>query len=122
MEVYVEAGSKRIFAGAIEWPGWCRSGRDEPDALAALMEAGSRYAAAMRGAVKGFSTPHASTLTVIERLIGDSTNDFGAPSIAPVADGRPVDAAELDVPGQAAADGGLTGCTTTTSSRSWPTR
>ena len=95
MDVYVEAGSKRVFAGAIEWPGWCRSGRDESRAHAALVEYGSRYAAAMRGSVKGFSVPVASTLTVVERLTGDATTDFGAPSIAPVADTRPVDAAEL---------------------------
>ncbi len=95
MDVYVEAGSKRVFAGAIEWPGWCRSGRDENGALAALVGYGSRYAAVVRGAVKGFSAPGASSLTVVERLNGNATTDFGAPSIAPTTDARPVDAAEL---------------------------
>jgi hypothetical protein len=95
VDVYVEAGSKRAFAGAIEWPGWCRSGRDEAGALAALIEYGARYASVVRGAVKGFRAPRASTLTVVERLTGNATTDFGAPSIAPTADARPVDAAEL---------------------------
>ncbi|MGH2594513.1 MAG: hypothetical protein ACRDH7_00950 [Actinomycetota bacterium] len=95
MDVYIEAGSKRAFAGAIEWPGWCRSGRDEAGALAALVEYGARYTSVVRGAVKGFRAPHASTLTVVERLTGNATTDFGAPSIAPAADARPVDAAEL---------------------------
>ena len=95
MDIYVEAGSKRVFAGAIEWPGWCRIGRDETGAIAALLEYGSRYAAAVRGAVKGFSAPRASTVAVIERLKGNATTDFGAPSIAPAADARTVDAAEL---------------------------
>ncbi len=95
MDVYVETGSKRAFAGAIDWPGWCRGGRDEAGALAALVEYGSRYAAVVRGAVKGFTAPRASTLTVVERLSGDATTDFGAPSIAPAADARPVDAKEL---------------------------
>ena len=95
MDVYVEAGSKRVFAGAIEWPGWCRSGRDETGALAALAEYGPRYAAVVGGEVKGFSAPRASRLTVVERLSGNATTDFGAPSIAPAADARPVDAKEL---------------------------
>ena len=95
MDVYVEAGSKRVFAGAIEWPGWCRSGRDETAALAALVEHGSRYASVMRGAVKGFSAAQASTPIVVERLKGDATTDFGAPSIALHADARPLDAREL---------------------------
>jgi hypothetical protein len=95
VDVYVEAGSKRVFAAAIEWPGWCRSGRDETAALAALVEYGARYASVVRGAVKGFTAPRASTLTVVERLTGDATTDFGVSSIAPVADARPIDAAEL---------------------------
>jgi hypothetical protein len=95
LDVYIEAGSKRVFAGAVEWPGWCRSGRDETAALAALTEYGSRYASVMRGAVKGFSAAQASTPIVVERLKGDATTEFGAPSIAPVADARPVDAKEL---------------------------
>ena len=33
VEVYVEATGKRAFAGAVDWPGWCRSGRDEETAL-----------------------------------------------------------------------------------------
>ena len=35
-DVYLEVGSKRVFAGAVDWPGWCRSGRDEATALEAL--------------------------------------------------------------------------------------
>lgn len=32
-DVYLEAGTKRVFACAADWPGWCRSGRDEEQAL-----------------------------------------------------------------------------------------
>ena len=28
IDSYLEIGKTRVFAGAIEWPGWCRSGRD----------------------------------------------------------------------------------------------
>jgi len=38
--VYLESGSRRTFAGAIDWPGWCRSGRDEASALEALLSYG----------------------------------------------------------------------------------
>ena len=33
-----------MFASASEWPGWCRSGRDEEAALGALAAYAARYA------------------------------------------------------------------------------
>ena len=42
--VYLEVGTKRVFACAVDWPGWCRSGRGEENALEALATAASRYA------------------------------------------------------------------------------
>jgi hypothetical protein len=41
--VVVEVGQRRAFAAAIEWPGWCRSGRDEQAALEQLSAAAERY-------------------------------------------------------------------------------
>jgi hypothetical protein len=29
LNIYLELGQKKVFAVAIDWPGWCRSGRDE---------------------------------------------------------------------------------------------
>ena len=92
MDAYLEVGAKRVFAGAFEWPGWCRSGRNEDVALATLLAYGERYASVVDGAVGGFHIPVAvSELHLVERLTGDATTDFGAPSIAPAADARPVD-------------------------------
>jgi hypothetical protein len=92
VEVYVEAAAKRAFAGAVDWPGWCRSGRDPSVALEALLDYGPRYADVLDGSGVGFTAPaRASTLTVVERLKGDATTDFGAPSIAPEADAAPID-------------------------------
>ena len=90
MEVYLESGAKRVFAGALDWPGWSRSGRDEEGALEALVAYAPRYALAVRGAVTpAFRVPDSlSDLHVVERLTGDATTDFGAPSIAPSVDGR----------------------------------
>ena len=42
IDVYLELGKKRTFAGAIGWPGWCRIGRDEGSALQALADYGPR--------------------------------------------------------------------------------
>jgi hypothetical protein len=96
VDIYVESGTKRAFAGAVEWPGWCRSGRRGEDALERLFAYAPRYARVVMGAVHGFSSPNApSDLQVMERLEGDATTDFGAPSVALAADARPLDEREL---------------------------
>jgi hypothetical protein len=90
VDVYVEAGAKRVFAGAIAWPGWCRSARTEEDALEALVTYGPRYGKALARRRLGFLPPDgASSLKVRERLKGNATTDFGALAIVPKADGRP---------------------------------
>jgi hypothetical protein len=92
VDVYVEVGAKRVFAGALDWPGWCRSAHHEEGALEALIAYGTRYADVLEGSGVRFTPPaKASTLEVVERLKGDATTDFGAPSIAPKADGRQID-------------------------------
>lgn len=96
VQVYLERGAKRVFAGAIDWPGWARSGRDDDAALDALIACGPRYAMVVNAVGPAFSAPSArSGLRIVERLAGDATTDFGAPSIAPEADARAVDEAEL---------------------------
>ncbi len=92
VETYLEVGAKRVFAGALDWPGWCRSARHEEDALEALLAYGPRYAAVLKGSGVRFTPPaKTSTFEVVERLKGDATTDFGAPSIAPKADARSID-------------------------------
>jgi hypothetical protein len=94
--VYLEVGSKRVFAGALDWPGWCRSGRDEDVALQALVAYGPRYATAMGSAVRELELPaDRSAIDVVERLRGDATTDFGAPGVAAAADDRSLKDAEL---------------------------
>jgi hypothetical protein len=89
MQVYTESAAKRTFAGAIEWPGWCRGGRREDDALEGLLAYAPRYASVVAGSVPGFRAPRSiSDLSVRERLTGDATTDFGAPAVAPAADAR----------------------------------
>lgn len=96
IKVYLEAGTKRTFAGAIEWPGWCRAGRDEASALQALLDYASRYADVLRSSGVSFTQPKTlSDLGVVERLKGGSGTDFGAPQANPASDDRTMDAADL---------------------------
>ncbi len=91
-DVYVELGQKRVFAGAVEWPGWARSGKDEEAALKALVDYGPRYERSMRPAKSGFQPPaDDSAFRIVERLKGDATTDFGSPGASPAADDRPLD-------------------------------
>jgi hypothetical protein len=85
--VYLEEGGKRTFAGALDWPGWCRHGPSETEALGALLEHGPRYASILAGTRLGFVAPKAlGQLAVVERLPGTATTDFGAPGVAPSVD------------------------------------
>lgn len=95
IDVYLEVGAKRVFACAVDWPGWCRSGPSEEEALQALLEYGLRYAAVLRSTRLGFKAPASlDELRVVERLTGNATTDFGAPGVIPSADRRPADAAD----------------------------
>jgi hypothetical protein len=97
IDVYLEVGQKRTLAGALDWPGWCRPGRDEPSALQALVDTGPRYARALHAAGLTFDPPaDPSTLKVVERLAGNATTDFGAPDVAPSVDAQPLDDEELN--------------------------
>ena len=96
MKVYLEIGKKRVFAGALDWPGWNRVGRDAGAALLALVASAPRYAAVLHAAGIEFAPPTTlADLSVVERLPGTTTTDFGAPDVAPSADAEPVDEAEL---------------------------
>jgi hypothetical protein len=96
IDVYLEIAKKKTFAGALDWPGWSRSGRDEDAALEALLAYGPRYERAIQPAQLGFHSPQdVNALVVSERLEGNSTTDFGAPAIAPAIDADPVDPSEL---------------------------
>src|SRR5512141_2740136 len=93
---YLAERSKRTFASAVEWPGWCRVGRDEASALQALLDYAPRYGAAIRSARLGFDVPKAlSEFKVLERLKGDMTTDFGTPGRVPAGDAAVVGEEEL---------------------------
>lgn len=94
--VYLEIGTKKTFAGAIDWPGWSRSGRTEADALEALVAYAPRYRAAIGRTSPAFVLPSdVSDLKVVEKLKGGGGTDFGVPGEEPRADRRPLGEREL---------------------------
>ena len=96
MDVYIEAGAKKVFACAAEWPGWSRAGRDEATALQALFDYAPRYVAVLRKAGLSFTPPaDVAAFNVIERVGGDSGTDFGVPAVVPACDVEPITDKEL---------------------------
>ena len=94
--VYLERGTKRTFACAVEWPGWSRSGRDDLAALQALLECAPRYERVVARTGLGFIAPRSQDdLNVVERLAGNATTDFGAPGGEPEADRTALREADL---------------------------
>ena len=78
IRVYLEVGSKKTFASAADWPGWCRSGKSPEAAMESLAAYAPRYAKVAK--LARLELPKdATNFTVVERLKGDATTDFGAP-------------------------------------------
>ena len=96
-DVYLEVGKKRVFACAADWPGWCRSGRDEEQALEALTTSASRYAvlAALAG-IPFDPVAEVDCIEIAETVTGSATTDFGALDVAPALDAKPVTAQQAD--------------------------
>src|SRR4249920_1758626 len=92
LEIGVERGTKKAFAWALEWPGWCRSGKDPDLAQAALLAAVPRYAVVADAA--GLALPTTFELEIVETVAGDGGTDFGVPSAITDLDRRPVSVAE----------------------------
>jgi hypothetical protein len=95
-EVYLESGHKRVFACALDWPGWCRSAKDEAGALEALAASAPRYAIVASEAGVVFSPLAGAAFEVVERLPGSSTTDFGAPDKVSSRDSEPLTRSEAE--------------------------
>jgi hypothetical protein len=80
-----------VFAGAVRWPGWARSGRGEDAALQALRTYLRRYAAVLERA--GLEPPPQARLEIVERLQGGPITDFGSLT-------NPADADRRDLPSE----------------------
>ena len=90
--VGLESTPKRVFASALEWPGWSRAGRDEAGALAALAACAGRYASVARSAGIALPAIAPTDLDVVERAAGSASTAFGVPAVIFLADAGPTDA------------------------------
>jgi predicted RNase H-like HicB family nuclease len=92
--VYIEAGDKKVFACSIDFPGWCRSGKTEEQALEALAAYAPRYAEVAERAKAAFGVPARAgeRFQVVERVKGKGATDFGIPHEIPKADAEPLTA------------------------------
>jgi hypothetical protein len=94
--VQLEVGTKRVFATALDWPGWSRTGGSTGNALDALIRYGPRYKAAIAASKVAFTVPNnASALTVIETSGGTTSTDFGVPSLPALVDEEPLTPSDL---------------------------
>jgi hypothetical protein len=76
IEVFIEAGKTRVFASALDWPGWARRAKTEELAIAALDDYLPRYELIAR--LAGLEPPRGG-LVIAERHPGLAKNaDFGA--------------------------------------------
>lgn len=94
--VYLEVGAKKVFAAAVDWPGWCRWAKTEEAALEALGDYVDRYRPVADEAGVRLPKSVADNLDVAERVTGDATTDFGAPSMSIDADGVPLTKAQAE--------------------------
>ena len=94
--VYLEVGAKRVFACSVDWPGWARAAKTEEDALEALGAYTERYRPVPEAAGVRFPKSAGDDFEVVERVEGDATTDFGAPSRWIAADGAPITKAQAE--------------------------
>ena len=91
--VVVEAGAKKSFARAIDWPGWSRSGKTGELALDALAASAPRYVVVAENAGEPFEPDE---YEIVEEVPGGGGTDFGVPSVVTDLDRRPTDRADAN--------------------------
>ena len=89
IDIGEEVGPKRAFVWAVDWPGWCRWGKDRDLAIEAFIAARGRYAKVARRAGLELPQVEAGDLRVVESVGGGGGTDSGVPSnITNSTDGR----------------------------------
>ena len=80
LDVGAEVSAKKAFAWAVDWPGWCRAGKDLDLAIDALLAARARYAKVARRAGLDLPQVDGGDLRVVETVEGGGGTEFGVPS------------------------------------------
>ena len=86
-----ESSPRKVFVWALDWPGWCRSGRDPQAALESLVAAAHRYSPVARAAGLDFPAVATGAFETVTRVEGASGTEFGVPSVITDDDRQPVD-------------------------------
>ena len=94
--VYLEVGSKKIFACSVDWPGWCRAAKTEEAALETLARYAERYRPVAEEAGARWPRSVADDFDVVERVKGNATTDFGAPGAPAAVDSTPLTKAQAE--------------------------
>lgn len=94
IEIAEEASPRKVFVWALEWPGWCRSGRDPETAIEALVAASKRYEAVAKAAGLEFPAVDDAEFHTVTQVAGGSGTDFGVPSVITADDRLAVKPAE----------------------------
>ena len=80
LRIYLERGDKRTFAGALDWPGWSRAGKDEAQAIESLLAYAPRCARVVKRSGLKESVPGKdAAVDIVQRLPGGGGTDFGCP-------------------------------------------
>lgn len=96
LDIGAEVSPKKSFVWAIDWPGWCRSGKDRDLALEALLGARSRYAKVAKRAGLELPKVDADDLRLAETVDGGGGTEFGVPSSITKLDRRRTTKAEAE--------------------------
>ncbi len=96
IEIGEEVAAKKAFVWAIDWPGWCRGGKDRDLAIDALLAARGRYAKVARRAGLELPNVERADLRVSESMGGGGGTEFGVPSSITKLDHRPATGAEAE--------------------------
>ena len=91
--VQLEQAQRKVWACALDWPGWTRDGKDSSGALAALAAAAPRYARVAAAAGCPLPAGAVETIAVIRTVAGTGSSAF-APMVAAAEEHGPSSAAE----------------------------
>jgi hypothetical protein len=96
IDIAEEVGDKKVFVWAVDWPGWCRSGRTTDLARDALIVYAPRYATVVTAATLEMPAIDGESIEIVDSVRGGSGTDFGVPSAITDADRQRVTTAEAE--------------------------
>jgi hypothetical protein len=96
LEIAEEVAARKAFAWAIDWPGWCRSGKDAELAREALVAYAPRYEVVAKAAKLDLPEVDGSEVDVVDSVGGGGGTEFGVPSAITDRDRRRVTAKEAE--------------------------